>query len=234
MHRLAAILLALCALIGAAPSAMARTVSSGKTASGNFSATPSLHVRLETPQVLDRVPETSPRDYEPASGRPKWPSRDPIGENGGGNLYGMVGNNPLQFWDFLGLNPCGCCITGLKFKDNGEVGNGVLVGRNIQISAEMSGPGCSWSQTFDVKSELIDGQDPEGRHGKSGFDDFQDMADKHGYDTGNNIFPNKEGNPTLHDTPAAPAGPNSPFSTVDSVRKFKSCAGSSYKRNEIC
>jgi len=32
-----------------------------------------------------------------------WPSRDPIEERGGLNLYGMVGNNPVNLWDYLGL-----------------------------------------------------------------------------------------------------------------------------------
>jgi hypothetical protein len=39
--------------------------------------------------------------YQPESGR--WLSRDPIGENGGINLYGMVGNNPINQWDYLGM-----------------------------------------------------------------------------------------------------------------------------------
>ena len=34
-----------------------------------------------------------------------WPSRDPIGERGGINLYGMVGNNAVNTWDILGLAP---------------------------------------------------------------------------------------------------------------------------------
>jgi hypothetical protein len=33
-----------------------------------------------------------------------WPSRDPIGEDGGWNLYGMVGNVPVSWVDFLGLD----------------------------------------------------------------------------------------------------------------------------------
>jgi len=37
------------------------------------------------------------------SGRTYWPSRDPIGERGGINLYGMVGNNSVTRWDYLGL-----------------------------------------------------------------------------------------------------------------------------------
>ena len=41
------------------------------------------------------------RYYDPATGR--WPSRDPIGEEGGINLYGFVGNSPTVFIDVLGL-----------------------------------------------------------------------------------------------------------------------------------
>ncbi len=41
------------------------------------------------------------RAYDPVTGR--WPSRDPIGEEGGINLYGYVSNNPVNFWDPLGL-----------------------------------------------------------------------------------------------------------------------------------
>ena len=41
------------------------------------------------------------RHYDPAHGR--WMSRDPIGEYGGVNLYGFVGNIPLIYIDFLGL-----------------------------------------------------------------------------------------------------------------------------------
>ena len=41
------------------------------------------------------------RYYDPVTGR--WPSRDPIEEMGGLNLYGFVGNNAFNFWDLLGL-----------------------------------------------------------------------------------------------------------------------------------
>jgi RHS repeat-associated protein len=40
------------------------------------------------------------RFYDPATGR--WPSRDPIEEQGGVNLYGFVNNNPIGFVDVLG------------------------------------------------------------------------------------------------------------------------------------
>ena len=41
------------------------------------------------------------RYYDPVTGR--WPSRDPIGERGGINLYGMVGNDAVGKLDYLGL-----------------------------------------------------------------------------------------------------------------------------------
>ena len=40
------------------------------------------------------------RHYDPVTGR--WPSRDPIEEVGGINLYGFVGNDPVRRLDFLG------------------------------------------------------------------------------------------------------------------------------------
>ncbi len=45
------------------------------------------------------------RLYNPSTGR--WLSRDPIEEAGGMNLYGMVGNNPISFYDILGLRQKG-------------------------------------------------------------------------------------------------------------------------------
>jgi len=41
------------------------------------------------------------RYYDPVTGR--WPSRDPIEEMGGINLYGFVSNNGINVWDMLGL-----------------------------------------------------------------------------------------------------------------------------------
>lgn len=50
------------------------------------------------------------RAYVPGSGR--WLSRDPIGEKGGVNLYGYVGNRPITSWDPLGLAEGGPCPNG--------------------------------------------------------------------------------------------------------------------------
>ena len=44
------------------------------------------------------------RYYDPQTGR--WPSRDPIGEEGGVNLYKFVGNDGLNNNDMLGLFSC--------------------------------------------------------------------------------------------------------------------------------
>lgn len=41
------------------------------------------------------------RSYNPSTGR--WLSRDPIGEKGGLNLYGFVGNDPIGHFDKKGL-----------------------------------------------------------------------------------------------------------------------------------
>jgi RHS repeat-associated protein len=41
------------------------------------------------------------RYYIPSTGR--WPSRDPIEEEGGRNLFGFVGNSPISSWDLIGL-----------------------------------------------------------------------------------------------------------------------------------
>jgi RHS repeat-associated protein len=42
------------------------------------------------------------RYYQPETGR--WISRDPIEERGGTNLYGMVGNDPVNAVDVLGMS----------------------------------------------------------------------------------------------------------------------------------
>ena len=49
----------------------------------------------------DRVTHYGYRYMDPVTGR--WPSRDPIEEAGGVNLYGFVGNDGVNRWDILGL-----------------------------------------------------------------------------------------------------------------------------------
>ena len=70
-------------------------------------AMPGLHPRIHprpTSHALGRgwSPNYGFRYYDPAQGR--WLSRDPIGEEGGINLYGFVGNDCISLFDHLGLS----------------------------------------------------------------------------------------------------------------------------------
>jgi integrase/recombinase XerD len=51
----------------------------------------------------DGVADYLYRYYDPVTGR--WPSRDPIEERGGVNLYGFVYNDPEGWFDYLGREP---------------------------------------------------------------------------------------------------------------------------------
>jgi RHS repeat-associated protein len=53
------------------------------------------------------------RYYDPVTGR--WPSRDPIEEEGGVNLYGFVDNDGVNATDFLGNQDCGGKGIGKRF-----------------------------------------------------------------------------------------------------------------------
>ena len=56
------------------------------------------------------------RYYNAETGR--WLNRDPIGEDGGLNLYGMVGNDAVNAWDYLGLRSCDEIQQNLDIIDN--------------------------------------------------------------------------------------------------------------------
>ena len=63
---------------------------------------------MKSRRPLPGVTHYGYRYYDPLTGR--WPSRDPIEENGGINLYGFVGNNAVGAFDVLGLH-CRDCET---------------------------------------------------------------------------------------------------------------------------
>jgi hypothetical protein len=50
-----------------------------------------------------------------------WPSRDPIEEEGGLNLYAMVGNDAVDFWDVLGLCKDGECKIHRIWRNNHQL-----------------------------------------------------------------------------------------------------------------
>lgn len=67
------------------------------------------HLRLRRRPATRRRPPSRTRRATCAQGTTparnrvsSWPSRDPIGENGGFNLYGFVGNDGVNWWDILG------------------------------------------------------------------------------------------------------------------------------------
>jgi len=70
------------------------------------------------------------RYYSPETGR--WLSRDPIAERGGVNLYGMVGNDAVNRWDYLGLAKLK--VSGQAFQE-GYIGSKVAIMGAILSSA---------------------------------------------------------------------------------------------------
>jgi len=93
-----------------------KTTPRQKTASGDFLRNPNKTHSQNRPQTLKTQQKITPRTqktasgvlyygyryYDPTTGR--WPSRDPIEEEGGFNLYGFVGNDTINEWDYLGLD----------------------------------------------------------------------------------------------------------------------------------
>jgi hypothetical protein len=72
------------------------------------------------------------------SGIPYWPARDPIEEDGGGNLYGFVGNDGVDKRDVLGLLDwpwISCCGEGkVKFNIFTECcRKGIVWGRGDKV-----------------------------------------------------------------------------------------------------
>jgi hypothetical protein len=62
-----------------------------------------IRFRLLLVLVITLFPSLASAYYNPVQGR--WCSRDPIGENGGANLYGFVGNSAPNMIDDLGCKP---------------------------------------------------------------------------------------------------------------------------------
>ncbi|MDF1752344.1 MAG: hypothetical protein P1U89_06205 [Verrucomicrobiales bacterium] len=58
------------------------------------------------------------RYYDPGNGR--WLNRDPMGETGGFNVYGFVGNNAIGAWDYLGYWKGGSPISGKRGSYSGS------------------------------------------------------------------------------------------------------------------
>jgi uncharacterized protein RhaS with RHS repeats len=75
------------------------------------------------------------RFYDPGAGR--WLNRDPIGEEGGVNLYGMVGNDAVGRVDVLGLDIRGIQIFHPKINDeSNDIRDQVRVVDNAKLRAQ--------------------------------------------------------------------------------------------------
>jgi pimeloyl-ACP methyl ester carboxylesterase len=97
------------------------------------------------------------RYYDPLTGR--WPSRDPIAERGGVNLYGFVGNDGIDKSDFLGFYTMINARRSVIYKKNGWPSPIV---RAKKISDDYEGaigkkPACNcvliWIHGFNVNYE---------------------------------------------------------------------------------
>jgi hypothetical protein len=64
--------------------------------------------------AMSLAPPRAAGYYDP--GTQRWINRDPVQENGGGNLFAVVANNPIDFVDPLGLegNPISSTLPGLS------------------------------------------------------------------------------------------------------------------------
>jgi RHS repeat-associated protein len=86
------------------------------------------------------------RYYDPVTGR--WPSRDPIEEEGGINLYGFVGNDSVARGDILGLFDTSVQV-GVRLSGDGVANGGGIIkrwqsGRLECTGRPMSPSACRW------------------------------------------------------------------------------------------
>ena len=111
--------------------------------------------------------KTRPTPTKTVSGIPYWPSRDPIGERGGKNLYGFVGNDGVRRWDRLGLY---CVQTSFRWTTEPMIVNSSLnfkgLGEGAQILDSITafwegvaevGCCCDWggNRRFNASGKLV-------------------------------------------------------------------------------
>ena len=86
------------------------------------------------------------RFYDPETGR--WPSRDPIEEEGGVNLYGFVGNDGVNRWDLLGLCAKKCNCGKIQIREvNSLLGGTNTGGTDLLLNPKLWNKG-EWRDAF--------------------------------------------------------------------------------------
>ena len=101
------------------------------------------------------------RYYNPQLGR--WPSRDPIGEDGGLNLYGFVGNDGVNRTDLMGLAGDSVCdrINEIVKNADGKAVVKKLTGADIEVALADLQRLCCCSPIFKLLLDNFDKNWPE-------------------------------------------------------------------------
>ena len=116
-----------------------------------------LRVPLKSPVRENRTPGSvrgrpGNRAFLPrySSWMARWLNRDPIGEKGGRNLYGMVENNSVNDWDKLGLTIGGSMDAGAGGPETQEDLNPIPDYSKDQTTYNCAGLAC---ETYENMSE---------------------------------------------------------------------------------
>ncbi|MES2982261.1 MAG: RHS repeat-associated core domain-containing protein [Verrucomicrobiota bacterium] len=111
------------------------------------------------------------RWYDPATGR--WPSRDPIEEMGGYNLYGFVGNSGVNQLDILGLTTKNTCK---KYEDIGNIryatlsfGHSVMSGSFLIPGEKLAAGYLANKALFTILLESLGNVTPVSSLGRAGL-----------------------------------------------------------------
>ena len=145
---LAAWLLALACFFVAPLRAVAMITPTQKTASGFFAEPSSGRPDAQASANQECIRAERLYAYELASGRTNWLNRDPMGEDGGWNLYGFVSNNPVISMDLMGLSILSCMGDCVQANDPLE-----LISQKVLLSLS----GMKLPKTFVVKLAEIAG-----------------------------------------------------------------------------
>ena len=104
--------------------------------------------------------------YDPNIGR--WISRDPIGERGGSNLYGYVGNEPLYRFDPVGLEKLTLkydLTDDRNYDHTDDAKSFVTSAKNLVfVNLFVDGHGKSFSAVFEQAKAKVGKYDSEGKN----------------------------------------------------------------------